>query len=205
MATILRTRPEVARHRAEREERELAESGLAIIDEAVIYVTAKGFARYQTEYRRIVNDEIPKTQADKQLAASFGDLSENAEYTAAIEKLGMLSRRVEEMEGTLEKARVIDENSVLDETVAVGCRTTVKNTDSGDTKTYTLLGPLDVDMEKGIISYLSPLGRAFLGKVVGDQAMVTLPNGSLTFTIEKIEVAREALAAAEAGSSNQAG
>lgn len=161
LAAILRTRPEVAKERIEAEENA---AGEMIIDERIIYVSRAGYLRYEAEFKKLVNDEIPRNAREIGRAASYGDLSENAEWTAALEKQGILSRRAEEMQAAIEKARILDDSMITDGAIAVGSSVTLKNMTSQSEESYTILGPWDADMEKGIISYLAPLGRALLGK-----------------------------------------
>ncbi|MCB9832350.1 MAG: transcription elongation factor GreA [Planctomycetes bacterium] len=187
VAAVIRTRPEVARLRAEAEEEHTQQPGF--IDERVIYVTATGYRRYEAAYNSLVNDDIPKNAAEINRAASFGDLSENAEWSAAIEKQTALTQKAEEMREALEKARIIDTSLVNGESVAVGCRVRLTNLDSNAEESYTLLGPWDVDMEKKIISYLSPLGRGLLGRSVGTETEVELPAGRARYRILDIQVA----------------
>ncbi len=186
VATLLRARPEVAKRRAEAEERKL--DSIGAIDENIIYVTAEGYARYEEEYNLVVNDEIPKNAAEITRAASFGDLSENAEWTAALEKQSALTARAEEMKTAMDMARIIDVESISSETVSVGCIVTITNLDTAITEEYTLLGPWDADMEKRIISYKAPLGRGLLGQPAGAKIEVTLPSGSSHFRIDEINV-----------------
>lgn len=191
VAAILRTRPEVAKLRAEQEEAEAIEAGV-VIDDKIIYVTEAGFIRYEEEYNRVVNDEIPKNTAEIERAASFGDLSENAEWSAAIEKQGVLSQKAVEMRDALDRARIIDESLVQDEAVAIGCIVDLANLESNAKETYTLLGPWDVDTSKGIISYQAPLGKALLGKAAGEEIEVQLPGGSSRYRVESISIAHSA-------------
>jgi transcription elongation factor GreA len=184
IAAILRTRPEVAKERAMAEEGNGDEH---IVDERVIYVTRAGYLRYETDFNKLVNDDIPNNAREIGRAASFGDLSENAEWTAALEKQGLLTRRAEEMRAALEKARIIDDSIASDgTTVAVGCTITLLNLQTQKTETYTLLGPWDADMERGIISYLAPLGRALLSKKVGSETHIELPSGRVAYRLEAI-------------------
>ena len=186
VASLLRTRPEVAKLRAELEEK--SSEGPGAVDERVIYVTSEGYIKFEAEYNILVNDDIPKNAAEINRAASYGDLSENAEWSAAIEKQSALTQRAEEMREALEKARVIDASTVQSENVAVGSEVRLTNLDSNVEETYTLLGPWDADMDLKIISYLSPLGRTLLGHVIGDEAEVIIPAGTSHYRIEDIKV-----------------
>ncbi len=193
VAIILRTRPDVAKRRAQDQERANQILDQAPVDEGVLWVTAEGYARFQGEYNKLVNDEIPLNAAEIGKAAEHGDLSENAEWSAAIEKQSLLTRREEEMSQALAKARVIDPATVGCDHVGVGCRVRLTNLDTHEEETYVLLGPWDADMDKRVISYLSPIGRALLDKKQGEAVTVTLPGGTTNFRIDAIEVADEHL------------
>jgi transcription elongation factor GreA len=181
VAAILRTRPEVGKANIEEDE-----SGV-VIDERTIYVSRDGYERYETEFNSLVNDAIPANAKEIGKAADHGDLSENAEWTAALEKQGFLTRRAEEMRDALDRARVIDESMVAGDSVAVGCRVEVENLDESKTETLTLLGPWEADTDRGIISYLSPLGRGLLGLKPGATAEIELPSGTVRYTVNSIE------------------
>lgn len=196
VAALLRTRPDIAKERVRLTEE--ADGPTPVIDERVIYVTAAGYERFEAEFNKLVNDDIPANAREIGLAAEHGDLSENAEWSAAIEKQSALTQKAEEMREAIEKARVIDESMVTSDTIAVGCRASLTNLDSSKEESYTLLGPWDVDMDQGIISYLSPLGRSLLGLVVGDEATVELPAGSTRYRVDKVEVSSRILNQQEA-------
>ncbi|MEE9391818.1 MAG: transcription elongation factor GreA [Planctomycetota bacterium] len=183
VAALLRKSPDIAKARAR-----AAEDDAPIVDERIIYVTAAGYERFEADFNRLVNDDIPLNAKEIGIAASFGDLSENAEWTAAIEKQSALTQKADEMREALEKARVIDEESIRSESAQIGCEVLLLNAATNAKETYTLLGPWDADLEKGIISYMAPLGRSLLGKAVGDTAEVTLPGGVSTYKIVSIKV-----------------
>ena len=182
IAAILRTNAEVARDNKSEEAVEDTE----FIDDRVLWVTREGFERFEDEFNKLVNDDIPKNAQEIGRAASYGDLSENAEWTAALDRQSMLSRKAEEMREQIEKARIIDESVISNEEVNVGCKVSVKNVGSDTTETYTLLGPWDVDTDRGIISYLSPLGRHLLGHKVGETTEFVLPEVKVTYEVLEI-------------------
>lgn len=189
VAAILRTRPAVGKVNVSADE-----NSSAFVDDRTIWVSRLGYELYETEFNKLVNDEIPANAKEIGRAADHGDLSENAEWTAALEKQGILTRRAEEMRDGLDRARVIDESMVAGDTVAVGCRIVVENVDAGTTETLTLLGPWEADTSKGIISYLSPLGRGLLGLTPGTPAAIELPAGTTNYCVKTIENALAASA-----------
>jgi transcription elongation factor GreA len=154
--------------------------------EDIIYTTLKGYHAKEAELRHIVEQEIPENAADLGRAASFGDISENAEYSAALEKQGYLMRRVQELRTSLEQARIIDLPENV-EKVVIGTRVKVHNETRGLDESFSILGPWDVDLERGVISYLSPVGRGLLGKKLEDRTEIELPEGSAAYTVLAIE------------------
>jgi len=120
----------------------------------------------------VINVEIPENQEALREAISFGDLSENAEYSAAREQQGILMRKADHIKKELTVARLIEPDSVKDGEVGIGTAIEVRNTRSNKIEHYTILGPWDSDAEHGVVSYLAPLAEAFIGKKVGDTTRV---------------------------------
>ncbi len=117
----------------------------------------------------IVKVEIPEVARQIGEAASFGDLSENSEYTAALEKRDQLASRCTRMETELAMAKVIDHEMAASDFVNIGTRVTVRQLPDGEPEVYTFLGPFDTDVEKRILNYRAPLAMVFMGKKVGDE------------------------------------
>ena len=115
--------------------------------------------------------EIPENTKGITLAAAEGDLTENFEYKARREKQQLLSARAGKIQEELGKARAIDASTLDTSEVRPGTRVTLES-GTGETKSVTLLGPWDSKPEEGIYSYLSDLGKALLGKTVGEKANV---------------------------------
>lgn len=118
--------------------------------------------------------------ADKIAAArDFGDLSENAEYDAAREAQGLLETRITEIETILQNASIIQAGS--SSTVVLG--STVELEANGKTVVYTVVGPVEADPLEGKVSNESPIGRALMGKAVGDTVTISTPKGELAYTV----------------------
>lgn len=143
-------------------------------------VTAESFHARQTEYMFIKNEEIPINSKAIGTAAAMGDLSENAEYDAAKERQKILFRRLESLEDLLQRARVLEPEQVVTESIGFGTRFEIKNMDAGDIEEYTLLGLWDAQPEKNILSYVTPFGRQFLKRKKGDIIVVVRPGGGST-------------------------
>ncbi|MCH2373789.1 MAG: GreA/GreB family elongation factor [Planctomycetes bacterium] len=155
-------------------------------EEDCIYTTAEGLERRQDEFREIMEVKLPKNFKDIGRAADFGDLSENAEYTAALETRDQLTRQATLMKEELERAKVIDKNEVSGNRVGLGSRLKVVNVETGEEKTYSVLGPWDGGPEEGVVNYNSPLARSLFGKKQGDLAYVDLPAGTVDFEIKEV-------------------
>jgi len=163
----------------------------------IIYTTLHGYRRREQELKQIRDIEVPKNAEDLGRAAAFGDISENAEYSAALERQEHLMRRLRELKDDLDKARILDPEQVTTDKVVVGTRVRLANLSRGGEETYALLGPWDTDVERGVISYLSPVGRGLLGKGRGARAEIVLPEGAVAYEIKEIEPAPADLLAAE--------
>jgi len=165
------------------------ETAVNSFDESKIYVTAAGYEKKKNEFNYLMNVEFAENARDLGEAISKGDLRENAEYKAAREKQALLVEKAERTKAELQKAVMIDPRTVQSDKICPGTKVTLKNGEKPELEIYTILGPWDVDIERGIISYLSPIGKGLLDKVVGDIVTIKLPEGTSTYEIIKIEKA----------------
>jgi len=157
-------------------------------DEAHIWVTRGGLKKYEAEFQELANVKIPANARAIGAAAALGDLSENAEFTAALEERNQLVARADRMKKDLERAKPLEEAPVEEGVIGPGMRVLLKNTGTGKSETYTILGPWDVDLEKGIISYTAPLAKGLLGRKSQEKVEVTLPGGQrTTYEITKVD------------------
>lgn len=150
-----------------------------------IYTTKVGLKKYEDEYRDLMENKIPENAKAIGEALSFGDLSENAELDAARELQLQLTNKANDMKNNMKRVQFIDYNIPKNE-VAVGSIVTIS--DDKKKLTYTILGPWDVAVDQGIISYMSPIAEALIGCTVGEE--VELPTGK--YTIEATEIYKEA-------------
>ncbi len=151
-------------------------------EDDTFFVTAEAVERKRAELERILKVEIPENTKGIALAAAEGDLSENFEYKARRDKQQLLSARAGKLQEELGKARALDPAAIDTTEVRPGARVTLEGPKG--TKVLTLLGPWDSKPEEGVYSYLSELGKALLGKIVGEKATVLGDE----VTIRKIEV-----------------
>ncbi|MEZ4388291.1 MAG: GreA/GreB family elongation factor [Candidatus Krumholzibacteriia bacterium] len=136
--------------------------------EDVVYTTEAGLRRAQGALAFIVEEEIPAVAKQIGEAASHGDLSENSEYTAALEKRDQLFSRANSIEADLKLAKVIDLDMADSGYVNIGTRVTAREVGQPSDHTFTFLGPWDADSDRGILNYKAPLALAFMGKKVGE-------------------------------------
>jgi len=164
----------------------LARTARSVLEDGRIYTTPRGLTRRREEYRDIVERKLPKVFEAIGLAAQFGDISDNAEFRSAIEERDHLSRRAREMKEELDRARVISVDLLEAGVVTVGALVHAREIPSGKEMRFRLLGPWDADPDAGILSYLAPIGRAFLGARVGDGIEVESPSGRASY--EALEI-----------------
>ena len=140
-----------------------------------IPITPKGYALLQAELERYKKIERPKNIKDIEEARAHGDLKENAEYHAAKERQGHIAGRIGDLEHKLAEAEIIDTSKLSTEKVVFGASVTVKDLQTEKEQRYTLVGPDEGDLKNGKISVQSPVGRALIGKRVGDTLEVKTP------------------------------
>jgi len=156
-----------------------------------IPITKGGFAKLKRELEVLKTVSIPQNIKDIEIARGHGDLSENAEYTAAKERQSYLHGKMQELENNLAMSNVIDLKNLTCEKVVFGTTVAIKEISTGKRITYRLLGPLESDLAKNRISVTSPIGRALIGKCVGDEISVNTPGGIREFEIVEITVQEE--------------
>ncbi len=148
--------------------------------------TKTGFDRLQAELQRLKSDERPRVIQEIAEARSHGDLKENAEYHAAREKQGFIEGRIADLEDKLSRGQVIDPLEGDQRQVRFGAYVTFCDQQTGDEKTYQIVGDIEADIRERRISLSSPLARALVGKRVDDLVEVHAPKGSVEYTITSI-------------------
>jgi len=149
-----------------------------------IPVTIKGAELLKEELQRLRSIDRPNVIQAIAEARAQGDLSENAEYEAAKEKQSFIEGRIAELESKLSNLQVIDPTTLNAEgRVVFGATVNIEDLDSGDNKTYQIVGDDEADIKAGKISVSSPIARALIGKTAGDIAEVAAPSG-----IKEVEV-----------------
>jgi transcription elongation factor GreA len=144
------------------------ESSTPWTDEGVYWTSEKGLQLRQSEFDEIVNEEIPAVAKQIGEAASHGDLSENSEYTAALEKRDQITSRATRIENELAICKVMDQEMINSEFVNIGTKVTAKEIATGKEIVYSFLGVWDSNPDNGILSYRAPIAMAFMGAKPGE-------------------------------------
>lgn len=150
-----------------------------------IPISVQGYKALEDELARLKSERPAIIQAIKE-AREEGDLRENAGYDAARERQGMAEARIKYIESRMALYQGIDLDTLRGDKVIFGATVEMEDVDSGETKTYTILGPDEADPTKGSISFLSPVGQALLSREVGDEVSVEIPRGRVTYEITGI-------------------
>jgi len=149
-------------------------------------ITREGYANLKKEHENLLNVKRPKILKAIEEARGHGDLSENAEYDAAKEEFQFLQKKVAEIEEMIKNSEIIDKRNGDFENVEFGGTVTLVNLDTDEEAEYRLVGPYESDINRGTISIASPLGRALMGRSVGDEVNFNAPGGQRTYEVVKI-------------------
>ncbi|MEZ4287567.1 MAG: transcription elongation factor GreB [Polyangiales bacterium] len=146
------------------------------------YITMEGFKRMQDEADRLWNIERPKMAKAVQIAAAEGDRSENAEYIYGKRKLAEIDRRLAFLGRRMKAVKVVDRPPPDDGRVYFGSWVTLE-TEDGESQTYRVVGPDEIDAKRKWISMDSPVGKALMSRQVGDEITMQRPKGEATYEI----------------------
>ena len=151
-------------------------------------MTIEGAEALKKELTELKQDARPKVIAAIAEAREHGDLKENAEYHAAREQQGFIEGRIQEIEGKLGNAQIIDVKSMPNNgKVVFGSTVTIVNIDTDEEVAYQVVGEDEADLKLNKISVTSPIARALIGKNEGDEVSVNAPGGVVEYEIEKVE------------------
>ncbi len=151
-----------------------------------IPITPSGFQKLQEELDKLMKIERPKNIQAIAEARAHGDLSENAEYHAAKERQSFIEGRIRELQAKLSLAEVIDPSKINMSKVAFGAKVKVLDIGADEEYVFILVGPDEADVKSGKISISSPVGRALIGKEVGDTVVVNAPARTMEYEILEI-------------------
>src|SRR5258708_2892131 len=148
--------------------------------------TAEGLKSLTDELKQLKSVERPAVIKAIAAAREHGDLSENAEYTAARERQSFVEGRIMELEAKISHAEVIDAKKLDGDIVKFGATVTLVDDDSGDKVNYQIVGEDESDIKAGLLSINSPLARALIGKQMKDTVEVTTPKGAKSYEVVKV-------------------
>ena len=146
-----------------------------------VLLTAEGLRQLEEELDLLKGEKRKEIAEKIKVARSYGDLSENSEYDDAKNEQAILEARIATIEATLKVAVIIDENEISDQLVHVGSLVKVENISMGREVEYRIIGSNESNPKENKISDESPVGRALLGKKVGDVVEIEVPAGLMTF------------------------
>jgi transcription elongation factor GreA len=156
--------------------------------EKISYYTEAGLQKLKDELHALKIKGRAMVAEQLAEARDKGDLSENAEYDAAKDAQGLLEMKISTLEQIVANARVISEADIDTSQVSVLTKVKIKNTQQGQTFTYTIVAEKEADLKAGKISIESPIGKGLLGKKVGEVASIDAPAGKLEFEILEIRL-----------------
>jgi transcription elongation factor GreA len=150
-------------------------------------MTPAGYASMKAHLKRLKDVDRPANSRAIEIARGHGDLSENADYSAAKEEQGLIEAKIRELEAKIAMAEVIDPTKLSGDRVKFGATVTIMDTESGDSSTYTIVGEHEADIKKGRISIGAPVARALIGKEIGDTVNLPSAKGKREVEVTKVE------------------
>ena len=151
-----------------------------------IPITASGLRRLKEELRQLQTVERLKISKEIEVARGHGDLRENAEYHAAKEKQSHIEGRILSLNDSIARAEVIDVSRLSGDRVVFGATVKLVDVENEKEVTYTLVGELEADIKRRLISVTSPLARGLIGKAVGDLVTVQSPGGAREYEVVEV-------------------
>ena len=146
-------------------------------------MTMEGYDQLKKELKHLISIERTDVINAIAEARAHGDLSENAEYHAAKERQGYIEGRIQELNGKLSSANIIDVSKLTGEKIIFGATVTFVDVDTEEEKCYKIVGEDEADLQKNLISVNSPIARALIGKREGDTLIIPIPKGSIEVEI----------------------
>jgi transcription elongation factor GreA len=149
-------------------------------------MTLLGKRLLDEELKNLMVVERPAVIKAIEIARGHGDLSENADYSAAKERQGFIEGRIQDINGKLARAQVIDPSTIKSEKVVFGAKVVLQDQDEGKKISYQIVGVDEADIKNGKIGITSPIARALIGKAEGDEVVVHAPKGEIRYDILEI-------------------
>jgi len=149
-------------------------------------MTNIGYEKITNELDFLKSKERPETVIALEEARQLGDLKENAEYHAAKEKLKLIDIQIAELGAVISKAVIIEPSSLPHDRVSFGSTVKLVNVDTDEEFEYSIVGGVESNADKGMISFNSPLAKQLMGKEEGDEFSATLPGGVKNFEVLEV-------------------
>jgi len=149
-------------------------------------MTLVGYNKITQDLETLKSVERPATVIALDEARQLGDLKENSEYHSAKEKLKLIDIQIAELSDTISKAIIVEPSTLPHDRVSFGSTIKLVDIDSDEEFTYTIVGGVESNVEKGFISFNSPLAKQLMGKAQGDEFSANLPGGTKTFEVLKV-------------------
>ncbi len=153
-----------------------------------IPMSKPGYEKLKAELDYMKNEKMPMIAEQIAAARDFGDLSENAEFDAAVEEQGMLQAKIDDLQEKLARALIVDKSTLPTDRVVFGSKVKVLDIDLDDEEDFILVGPGEEDYDQNKILLTSPIGQALVGKHIGDVVEVPIPRGTLKLRVVGISV-----------------
>jgi len=154
-----------------------------------IPMSKEGYNKLKAQLDKMKHEDMPRIAEQIAQARGYGDLSENAEFDAAVEAQGMLQARINDLQNKLGQAYIVDKSNISTDRAAYGLKVRVLDVDLDEEEDFILVGPGEEDYDQNKILITSPIGQGLVGKKVGEQVEVPIPRGVLKLKIVGIAVA----------------
>ncbi len=152
-----------------------------------IPMTVLGKKMLDEELKNLMTVERPSVIKAIEIARGHGDLSENADYSAAKERQGFIEGRIQDINGKLARAQIIDPSLIKSDKIVFGAIVDIEEQDSGKKITYQIVGVDEADIKNNKVGVTSPIARALIGKTEGDEVVVHAPKGQVRYDVLKIK------------------
>ncbi len=149
----------------------------------ISYITEEGLKKLQEEFEHLTSIERPDISKQIAEARDKGDLSENAEYSAAKDAQGLLEIKIAKLSDLISKSRIIDESLIDDSSVQILNKVKIKNTKTGQVMEYMLVSESESDLKSRKLFVGTPIAKGLLGKKIGDHVNIQVPSGKIEFEI----------------------
>ena len=150
-------------------------------------MTVRGKSQMEAELKKLMHEERPSVIRAIEEARAQGDISENAEYEAAKDRQAWIEGRIAEIQSKIAMAEVIDPSEIKADRIVFGAYVVIVDTETDEKSSYQIVGLDEADVKKGMISILSPLARALIGKKTGDNVTVQSPKGDKDYEVLSFE------------------